>query len=57
MPALDHGSGAYFNMSNFVLVHGAWHTGREFEPTAEAIRALGHRVWTPTIAGLGLAGQ
>ncbi len=38
-------------MSNFVLVHGAWHTGREIEPTAEAIRALGHRVWTPTIAG------
>ena len=38
-------------MSNYVLVHGAWHTGDEFEPTAAAIRAAGHKVWTPTIAG------
>lgn len=38
-------------MSNFVLVHGAWHTGGEFEPTAAVIRAAGHKVWTPTIAG------
>lgn len=38
-------------MSNFVLVHGAWHTGAEFEPTAAVIRSAGHQVWTPTIKG------
>jgi len=38
-------------MSTYVLVHGAWHTGRELEPTAEAIRAQGHIVHCPTIAG------
>ena len=38
-------------MSTYVLVHGAWHTGKELEPTAEPIRAAGHQVHTPTIAG------
>jgi len=38
-------------MSTFVLVHGAWHTGAELEPTAAVIRAAGHRVFTPTIKG------
>ncbi|MET0879327.1 MAG: alpha/beta hydrolase, partial [Tardiphaga sp.] len=38
-------------MSNFVIVHGAWHTGTEMEPTAAGIRAAGHDVFTPTIAG------
>ncbi len=38
-------------MSKFVLVHGAWHTGDEFEPTAAVIRAAGHEVLTPTIKG------
>ena len=31
-----------FNMSTYVLVHGAWHTGAELEPTAAPIRAAGH---------------
>lgn len=35
----------------YVLVHGAWHTGAELEPTAEALRARGHRVFCPTLAG------
>ena len=38
-------------MSTYVLVHGAWHTGAELEPTAALIRAAGHEVHTPTIAG------
>ena len=38
-------------MTTYVLVHGAWHTGTEFEPVAEAIRAEGHIVHCPTIAG------
>jgi pimeloyl-ACP methyl ester carboxylesterase len=38
-------------MANYVLVHGAWHTGKELEPTAAPIRAAGHQVHTPTIAG------
>jgi len=38
-------------MAHYVLVHGAWHTGKELEPTAVPIRAAGHKVDTPTIAG------
>jgi pimeloyl-ACP methyl ester carboxylesterase len=38
-------------MGIYVLVHGAWHTGAELEPTAAPIRAAGHEVHTPTIAG------
>ena len=38
-------------MSTYVLVHGAWHTGAELEPTAAPIRAAGHEVHTPTLAG------
>ena len=34
-----------------VLVHGAWHTGAEMEPTAAVLRAKGHTVWCPTLAG------
>jgi len=35
----------------FVLVHGAWHTGAELEPTAAVLRAAGHVVHCPTLAG------
>ncbi len=38
-------------MAIYVLVHGAWHTGDLFEPVAEVIRAAGHTVHCPTIAG------
>ena len=38
-------------MATYVLVHGAWHTGKELEPTAAPIGAAGHQVYTPTIAG------
>lgn len=38
-------------MAIYVLVHGAWHTGELFEDVAAPIRAAGHEVHTPTIAG------
>jgi pimeloyl-ACP methyl ester carboxylesterase len=38
-------------MTNYVLVHDAWHTGKALEPTASSIREAGYRVYTPTIAG------
>ncbi len=38
-------------MSTYVLIHGAWHTGGELEEVAEPIRAAGHEVHTPTLAG------
>ncbi|MCW5771946.1 MAG: alpha/beta hydrolase [Rhodospirillaceae bacterium] len=38
-------------MATYVLVHGAWHTGAELEDVAKPIRAKGHRVECPTLAG------
>ena len=38
-------------MATYVLVHGAWHTGKELEATANPIRAAGHEVHCPTLAG------
>ena len=35
----------------YVLVHGAWHTGAELEATAAHLRAAGHTVHCPTLAG------
>lgn len=37
----------------FVLIHGAWHTGEHWAPVAEALRAEGHTVHTPTVVGFG----
>jgi pimeloyl-ACP methyl ester carboxylesterase len=37
----------------FVLVHGSWHDGSLWGPVADRLRALGHAVETPTIAGHG----
>ncbi|MGR3803371.1 MAG: alpha/beta fold hydrolase [Marinibacterium profundimaris] len=38
-------------MSTYVIVHGAWHDGSLFEETAAPIRAAGHQVHLPTLAG------
>jgi len=38
---------------NFVLVHGAWHGGWCYARVAAILRAQGHRVFTPTLSGLG----
>jgi pimeloyl-ACP methyl ester carboxylesterase len=40
-------------IKTFVLVHGAWHGGWCWARVAERLRALGHRVFTPTQTGLG----
>ena len=37
----------------YVLVHGAWHGGWCWRAVADALRAKGHRVFTPTQTGLG----
>lgn len=38
-------------MSCYVFVHGAWHTGELLEATAKPMRAAGHDVHLPTLAG------
>jgi pimeloyl-ACP methyl ester carboxylesterase len=37
----------------FVLVHGAWHGGWCWRRAAEVLRARGHRVFAPSLTGLG----
>ena len=37
----------------FVLVHGAWHGGWCWSRVADRLRASGHKVYTPTLTGLG----
>jgi pimeloyl-ACP methyl ester carboxylesterase len=37
----------------FVLVHGAWYGGWCWDAVAQALRAQGHQVTTPTCPGLG----
>ena len=37
----------------FVLVHGAWYGGWCWDAVAQALRAQGHSVSTPTLPGLG----
>jgi Alpha/beta hydrolase family len=39
--------------SNFVLVHGAWHGGWCYSRVRDRLARLGHRVFTPTLTGLG----
>ena len=39
--------------SPFVLVHGAFHGGWCWSRVAERLRAAGHRVFTPTLTGMG----
>ena len=40
-------------MSTFVLIHGAWHGGWCWSRVAPLLRAAGHEVHTPTLAGMG----
>lgn len=39
--------------ATFVLVHGAWHGGWCWKRVAERLAAAGHRVFSPTLTGLG----
>ena len=40
-------------MSTFVLVHGAWHGGWSWRWVREDLESHGHRVFTPTMTGVG----
>ena len=40
-------------MSTYVLIHGAWHGGWCWARVAKLLRAAGHEVHTPTLAGMG----
>ncbi len=40
-------------MSSFVLIHGAYHGGWCWARVAKLLRAAGHDVHTPTLAGMG----
>jgi pimeloyl-ACP methyl ester carboxylesterase len=37
----------------FVLVHGAWHGGWCWRRVSDLLEAKGHKVYTPTLTGLG----
>ena len=37
----------------FLLVHGAWHGGWCWRRVADSLTARGHKVFTPTLTGLG----
>lgn len=39
--------------TTFVLVHGVWHGGWVWQTLAQHLRQQGHRVYTPTLTGLG----
>jgi pimeloyl-ACP methyl ester carboxylesterase len=39
--------------ATFVLVHGAWMGGYGWTAFADQLRARGHRVFTPTLTGMG----
>jgi pimeloyl-ACP methyl ester carboxylesterase len=41
------------NKPPFVLVHGAWQGNWVWERVADALRAQGHRVFAPSLTGLG----
>ena len=40
-------------IATFVLVHGTWHGGWVWQDVANRLRAMGHRVYTPTCTGCG----
>jgi pimeloyl-ACP methyl ester carboxylesterase len=40
-------------MSTFLLVHGAWHSGRCWDRVVPRLEAAGHRVLAPSLTGYG----
>lgn len=46
-------AGERISPKTYVLVHGAWHGGWCWREVADLLRARGHRVFTPTLTGLG----
>jgi len=45
--------GSYFAMTDFVLIHGAWHGSWCWARVRRLLAEAGHRVFTPTLTGLG----
>src|ERR1700733_649281 len=41
------------NAKTFVLVHGSWHGGWCWRRVADLLEAKGHKVYAPTLTGLG----
>jgi pimeloyl-ACP methyl ester carboxylesterase len=41
-------------VTNFLLIHGAWHCGRHWDRLAAILRAKGHTVRAPDLPGMGL---
>jgi pimeloyl-ACP methyl ester carboxylesterase len=40
-------------MSTYLLVHGAWHSGQCWERVVPLLESAGHRVFAPSLTGLG----
>jgi pimeloyl-ACP methyl ester carboxylesterase len=40
-------------MSTFLLVHGAWHSGRAWERVVPLLESTGHRAFAPSLTGYG----
>jgi pimeloyl-ACP methyl ester carboxylesterase len=40
-------------MTDYVLIHGAWHGSWCWTRVRRLLAAKGHRVFTPTLTGLG----
>ncbi|WP_199434269.1 alpha/beta hydrolase [Qaidamihabitans albus] len=40
-------------MATFLLVHGAWHSGRSWDRVVPLLEAAGHRVFAPSLTGYG----
>jgi pimeloyl-ACP methyl ester carboxylesterase len=40
-------------MSTFLLIHGAWHSGRCWERVVPSLESAGHRVLAPSLTGYG----
>jgi pimeloyl-ACP methyl ester carboxylesterase len=40
-------------MATFLLVHGAWHSGRAWDRVVPLLEAAGHRVFAPSLTGYG----
>jgi pimeloyl-ACP methyl ester carboxylesterase len=40
-------------MTTFLLVHGAWHSGRAWDRVVPLLTAAGHRVLAPSLSGYG----
>jgi pimeloyl-ACP methyl ester carboxylesterase len=51
--ALTEPASAQAGRKTFVLVHGAWHGGWCWRRVADLLEAKGHKVFTPTMTGLG----